>query len=303
MSGSGPDPHSVDEQVREPPQVSVCIPVHQGGPYLNSTLDHVLRQEGVDFEVVVLDNKSTDQTAEVLAAHADDPRVRLHATDRLLPLQENWREVVARSRGRLVKVVCADDLVAPDALRSQARILDEDPSVALVACRRDLIDGDGVVLASNSGLLGLLGRRSRVEVVRRVVQLGVNPIGEASGVMFRRADYEAVGGWDIDQYFVLDLDLWVRLLQLGDLIGQPSVLAAFRLAQEGLSAGHTSDQFSEHSEYLRGLARSPIMAPYARDRLMSRVTVPLAWRAWAVRQLVFRLRHHRRSGRRPQPLR
>ncbi|MDN5725336.1 MAG: glycosyltransferase [Propionibacteriales bacterium] len=282
------------------PHISVCIPVHQGEPYLANTVEHVLRQEYDDFEIVVLDNQSTDGTADILHRYVDDPRIRIHQTDRLLPLQENWRRVVDLSRGELIKLVCADDLIADDALRSQSQILDEDPGVSLVACRRDLVDETGQILTHCSGLVGLLGRRNETDVVRRIVQLGMNPIGEASGVMFRRRDYEAVGGWDLNRYFVLDLDLWVRLLAHGDLIGQPEVLAAFRLGEQGLSAGHTRQQFDEHAQYIRMLSDTAVMQPHRRDRLMSRVMVPLAWQAWALRQIVFRLRRRRSLGdRRP----
>jgi hypothetical protein len=69
-----------------------------------------------------------------------------------------------------------------------------DPGLALVAARRNMIDESGHVLARGRGLRGLVGVRSGVEVARRVVRSGANPIGEPGGVLFRRADYGAPSG-------------------------------------------------------------------------------------------------------------
>src|SRR5262249_56049555 len=64
-----------------------------------------------------------------------------------------------------------------------------------------------------------LGRRSGIQVARKVVRSGINPIGEPGGVLFRRRDYLAVGGWHPCRRWAMDLDLWVRLLPCGRPLG------------------------------------------------------------------------------------
>lgn len=226
------------------PSVSVCIPIHNGERYLAATLDSVLSSDHHDLEVVAIDNASTDGTAAILAA-CPDPRLRVVRTPRLLPLGLNWIFAMDQLRGTYVKVVCADDLISPECIGSQVAILEGDPSVSVVACRRDIIDGDGRPLTRNRGLGGLIGRRDGRRLARQVHLLGINPLGEPNAVTFRLADYHAVGGWNPERVYPMELDLWLRLSARGRIFGQARTMAAFRVSGYGLTSQHSEQQFAE----------------------------------------------------------
>ena len=256
------------------PRLSVCIPAYQAERTLAQTLRAVLTQEFADMEVLVLDNASTDRTFDILQSFSD-PRLRVERNPELLPLPDNWNRLVELSRGELVKVVCSDDLIYPGILHRQAEMLGIDRGLAVVASRRDLIDDTGGTLARARGLKGLQGRRTGRAVVREVVRSGSNPIGESAGVMFRRADFDAVGGWDGALLFPMDLDLWVKLLRHGDFFGQAESMAAFRVSRTSLSAAVSSRQYQEQLILTTRIARDPRWAVPRRDRLISRVRAPL----------------------------
>ena len=173
--------------------MSVCVPVYNGEAFLAETLRSVLDQTYRDFELVVLDNASTDATGRI-ARSFGDPRVRVERNPTTIPQPDNWREVVRRCRAPLIKLVCADDLLHPRCLEYQVGPMEADPGLAVVAARRHMIDERSRVLVPRRGLTGLTGVRSSVEVARHVVRSGANPIGEPGGVLFRRAHYFAVGG-------------------------------------------------------------------------------------------------------------
>jgi len=165
----------------------------------------------------------------------------------------------------------------------------------VVAARRHMIDERSRVLVPRRGLTGLTGVRSSVEVARHVVRNGANPIGEPGGVLFRRAHYFAVGGWRPDHRFVMDLDLWIRLLQQGEFLGLPETLAAFRVGQESLSAEHESTIYAQQKAYIEELGTTPHLQVRKSDILMGRMRAPLGRMR---RRALFRM--SRRAARRDE---
>ena len=278
------------------PHVSVCIPVYQGERFLAETIRSVLEQTYRDYELVILDNASSDDTSRI--AHSfRDPRIRVETNPTTLAQPLNWRRAVELSRAPLVKLLCADDLLHPRCLELQVPPMNDDPGVALVAARRNMIDENSRVVVPGRGLRGLVGRRSCVQVARRVMRSGANPIGEPGGVLFRRSDYLAVGGWHPARRWAMDLDLWVRLVQRGDLLGLPETLAAFRIGRESLSADNEATIYAEQKAYIEELGATPHLQVRKTDLLLGRTRAPLGRMR---RRALFRM--SRRAARRDEPL-
>ena len=257
------------------PSVSVCVPVHNGEDFLAETLRSVLDQTFRDFELVVVDNASTDATPRI-ARSFRDPRIRVETKPETIPQPENWRAAVRLCDAPLVKLLCADDLLHPRCLEYQVAPMDADAGLALVAARRHMVDERSRILVPRRGLGGLTGVRSSVEVARRVVRTGANPIGEPGGVLFRREHYDAVGGWRPERRWAMDLDLWLRLLQHGEFLGLPETLAAFRVARSSLTAEHDQAVYAHQKAIMAELAASPPLQIRPADRAMGRVLAPTA---------------------------
>jgi glycosyltransferase involved in cell wall biosynthesis len=258
------------------PSVSVCIPVYNGEQFLAETVRSVLDQTRRDFELVILDNASTDDTGRIARSFTGDPRVRVETNPTLIPQPENWREAVRRTRAPLVKLLCADDLLHPRCLEYQVAPMQTDPGLAVVAARRHMVDECSRILVPGRGLAGLTGMRSSVEVARRVVRTGANPIGEPGGVLFRREHYLAVGGWRPERRWAMDLDLWMRLLAHGEFLGLPETLAAFRVARASLTADNERAVYDHQREIMAELAESFHLQIRPADRALGRVQAPTA---------------------------
>jgi glycosyltransferase involved in cell wall biosynthesis len=255
------------------PSVSVCIPVYQGERFLAETLRSVLDQTYRDFELVVLDNASSDHSAAVVQSFGD-PRIRLERNSTVLSQPDNWNRVVQLTRAPLVKLVCADDLLHPRCLELQVAPMEADPGLALVAARRHMIDEQSRVIVPRRGLAGLTGVRTGVEVARRVVRNGANPIGEPGGVLFRREDFFAAGGWRADRTYIMDLDLWMRLLQYGEFLGLPETLAAFRIGRGSVSS-ENGDRITEEQRLLvEEIGDSPLFQVRGIDMTVGRMLAP-----------------------------
>lgn len=208
--------------------VSVCIPAYNSGAYIGRTVESVLAQTHTDFELFVVDDCSTDDTAEVLAGFADDPRVHVATNDRNLGAVGNWNRTMGLATGTYVKLVCGDDILYPECLERQVEALERHPEASMTAARRDIIDQRDRVLLKRRGLAGLDGLVPGHAAVQAAVRSGTNPFGEPFSVLMRRTAVEEIGGFR-DRAYVIDLDYWTRLLQVGDLVALAASLGAFRV--------------------------------------------------------------------------
>lgn len=235
------------------PAVSVCVPTYNAAPFVAATVESVLAQTYTDFELIVVDDASTDDTAGLVGGYADR-RIRLLRNGHSLGLAGNWNRAVGEARGRYVKLLCQDDLLRPDCLAVQAGVLD-DPAqagVALVCARRDIIDEAGKVLIPGRGMRRA-GRVPAAEALRRIVRAGTNAIGEPVAVLFRAGAFARAGGFDGASPYMIDLDLWARLLRYGDLYAVRQTLAAFRVSRAALSTVIAASQARETRNLLRRL--------------------------------------------------
>jgi glycosyltransferase involved in cell wall biosynthesis len=265
--------NSIKSQPNSPRTVSICIPAFQAERHLQTTIDSVLAQDyaGLDLEVVVVDNNSSDGTREILANLADD-RVRVIRNETTLPMVDNFNYAVGQSRGEFVKLVCADDTLEPDCLAAQCEVLATNPEVVLVAVRTDFIDDEGKLLRRARGVARIAGRHSAQRVVKEIVRSGSNPIGSPVVAMFRRSDFDRCGGFVGDLPFVMEMDLWVRLLRGGDFVGIPRVLASFRIASGTTTALMSArSQLGQQIEFARRIAVDARWQITLIDRIVGRV--------------------------------
>src|SRR2546430_1623778 len=99
--------------------ISVALPVYNGAVYLREALESILAQEFTDFELVVSENCSTDETPEILAEYArQDCRIRVSRSDTFLRQAENVNRAVELCAAPWVKLFCHDDLMSPTCLGS-----------------------------------------------------------------------------------------------------------------------------------------------------------------------------------------
>jgi glycosyltransferase involved in cell wall biosynthesis len=268
------------------PRVSVVIPAWENAPFIAATMRSVLAQTFTDFELVVADHGSADRTWEILQGFAHDERVRLLRTPPGGGAERNWNRVTRAARGELVKLVCGDDLLAPQCLATQVAAYDAHrggphgsgdatgAEVVMVASARDVIDASGRAVVRRHGLRGLTGRVPGHEAIRRSVVRGTNIFGEPCCVLVRRSVLEDVGGWHGNPGFMIDQATYCRVLLRGDLVVAPGSLAAFRLSSTQLSVSLAADQarsavelHRQVAELLPGLTPGEVRLGNARARL------------------------------------
>jgi glycosyltransferase involved in cell wall biosynthesis len=221
--------------MRHTPRVTVCVPVYNGGRFLAATIESVLKQTCGDWELVISDNRSTDNTVAVAQQYAD-ARIRLLESERHLCLADSWNRTLLQARGAYIKVLCADDLLYPGCLAEQIQALDHprNSGVALTFCDRDVIGSQDEVLLRrrNPFVPGFIPGRA---LVRQCARLGTNLIGEPMVGLFRKAELRLAGKFEADNPYLIDLAFWASLLKHGDAYFIAKPLAAFRVSPASVS--------------------------------------------------------------------
>jgi glycosyltransferase involved in cell wall biosynthesis len=220
------------------PTVSVVIPLYQTERYIAETLQSVLAQTFTDYEVIVVDDGSTDRGPGIARAVAD-PRVRvITQINRGLAGARNTG--IRNARGRYIALLDADDLWEADKLARHVAVLDANPNVGISFCSSRLIDENGADIgmiqspANTNYDLGTLLCR--------------NPVGNGSSPVLRRAAFDAIAYEDaaaartfwFDETFRQseDVECWMRIAATTpwQLLYIDAPLTKYRVVSTGLSA-------------------------------------------------------------------
>jgi glycosyltransferase involved in cell wall biosynthesis len=191
------------------------MPVRNAAPFLDACVRSILTQTFADFEFVIFDDGSTDQSSAMLASWAArEARVRVVRSDVSLGLVGSSNAAVRASRAPIVARMDADDVAHPERLARQHAILAGDPGVVLVGTVFEGIDADGRTVRSPD--------RWRL---LRPSPFAPFPHGS---IMFRRDAFEATGGYDPRAEYWEDLDLFRRLAARGRVFVLPQALYRYR---------------------------------------------------------------------------
>jgi hypothetical protein len=202
------------------PAVSVLIPVRNCASYLDEALESLATQTFTDFEIVIVDNGSSDGTAEVIAAWARrEPRLRAFRLDRP-GLSESLNFAASKARAPLLARLDGDDIAYPGRLERQIGAMAERPRLGLLGSAAELIDSRG-------RYVGALDRPTGDSALRKFLETGCGFVH--SSVMMRREAFEAAGGYRKGLNVAEDYDLWLRMAEVTELANLPERLVRYRL--------------------------------------------------------------------------
>lgn len=207
-----------------PPKVSIVTTVYNGEKYLEQSINSMLSQTFENFEFIIVDDGSTDNTLKKLQKF-DDPRICLIS-------QKNQGQTKAlingieRASGELIARIDADDYSLPDRLMRQVEFMDAHPKVVFCGSRFQELYGDS-----------LFPQRVQFAQTDSEIKNTISCFNlfAHSAVMFRREAYLKVGGYDKKYIIGMDYDLWVRLMEIGEAYNLDEVLTIVRVHEQSIS--------------------------------------------------------------------
>lgn len=216
-------------------KVSVLMPVYNGSRYLRESVDSILNQTFTDFEFIIIDDGSTDDTWEILTTYADkDQRIRLLRNEENLGLIKSLNKGLNLAKGDYIARQDADDISLPKRFDKQTAVLDHQQEVILVSCDLEIINSEG-------DLTGKFQRACDRNLVAWYL-IFYNRVAGHSQVMFRRKLVSDLGGYSQINKYSEDYELWCRLVQVNDIVILPEVLLRQRMHSKSLCAKRGTDQ-------------------------------------------------------------
>lgn len=212
------------------PLVSICIPAYNSREFIGQAIESVLAQTYQNFELIIIDDCSTDKSLEVIRRY-NDPRMVVIKNETNIGAEANWNKLLSVTRGKYIKILCGDDYLYPSCIEKQLSVFQNnaDGNIALVCCKRDIIDKQGKLIVSR-GFKNKSGRLPGYRAIKKTIRAGTNLIGEPTAVLFKAEILTDTGLFDGSAPYVLDLDMWCRMLLRGDVFIIPEPLCVFRVS-------------------------------------------------------------------------
>lgn len=207
------------------PLVSVIMSVYNGEPFLHKSIDSILDQTFTNFELIIIDDASTDCTPAILDNCNDTRMVRL-TNSQNVGLTRSLNRGLAIAKGDFIARHDADDISYPDRFQHQVAMMLEQPSLAVVGTSYHYIDRHGKILRT----VILEAEDSKIRKLLPHQNLFCH-----GSVMLRRDVLEKVGGYHEGFPVTQDYDLWLRLSEHCQLANLASPLYQFRFDGETIS--------------------------------------------------------------------
>lgn len=210
------------------PSVSVLMPVYNGERYVAQAVESILSQTYRDFEFIIIDDGSTDRSHPILQAYAQqDDRIRLISRPNQ-GLIKTLNEMLAIAQGEFLARMDADDLSMPDRFARQVEFLQREPEVVCVGGAFELMDPQGrtVMVAQMP---------TDHEAIQEKILKGHTVISHPCA-MIRRTALQAIGGYDETMVTIEDLDMLLRLAEIGRLANLSEVVLKYRFHPNSVSA-------------------------------------------------------------------
>jgi len=216
--------------------ISVVLPVYNGAKYLRESIDSVLTQTYANWELIIVDDCSSDETPDIAREYAKkDGRIRYYRNEANLRLPRNLNKGFSLTKGDYLTWTSDDNRYRPDALEKMICALQENTHAQLVYASYDVIDENDDLVETYIAKKGS---------IKRLV--GFNTVGAC--FLYTRKAYETVGDYDHEMILVEDYDYWQRIAMRFETVTIEQVLYDYRRHSGALTSTMRQEQFNRNRE-------------------------------------------------------
>jgi glycosyltransferase involved in cell wall biosynthesis len=192
------------------PKFSIILPVYNGGEYVKECVNSILAQTMQDFDLLVIDNNSKDNTVPWLNS-LNDPRIKITSYSETVRIEQNWARIKELSKNEFITLIGHDDILYPYYLEEMNRLIDKHPRASLYQAHFKYIDSNGDSLRPCLPM-------SEVQYAHEFLACQMTRTMESmgTGYMMRSKDYDELGGMpeNYPNLIFADYELWIKLTSI-----------------------------------------------------------------------------------------
>lgn len=233
-------------------EFSIILPVKNGSNYIKECIESILSQTYTGFELLILENASTDDTVEIINSF-NDPRIKIITSEKALSIEENWARALSVPKKEYMTLIGHDDILKPDFLETVLSLIDKYPDASLYHTHFNFIDSKGKEIRPCKPMPEKI---SFAQLLEGFLNDRIDSMG--TGYVTRSAHYEKTGGIPVKYPFLLfaDFELWLNLTAISYECVSAKNCFSFRVHQSVTSSSpdsrlHTGLEI--FSNYLAGL--------------------------------------------------
>ena len=265
------------------PQVSVVMSAYNRARYLRECVESILNQSLIDFEFIIIDDGSTDNSWEILTkSAAQDQRIVLIQNQENIGIARSRNKGMARAQGEFIAVMDSDDVALANRFETQVEYLQKHPDCVAVGSDALVIDSDGWPIGVYQR--GQFGH----EVIEERLLSGRGGVIIHPSAMIRRSALEKIGGYNPELRHSVDFDMFIRLTGIGKLANIPQVLLKYREHCNRVTNNKTRDSHSKtiHAIVTRAWKERKLGSPPEHLCQKQSTTSPTEWRKrWAIKAM------------------
>lgn len=214
------------------PTYSFVLPARNAGRYIRECIESILSQSYAEFDLLILENKSEDDTLSIIESF-QDPRIKVFPSERPLSIEENWTRVSNVAKNEFMTITGHDDVFDPDYLQRMDGLIRRYPEASLYQSHFRYIDGNG----EETGKCTPMDEVQLPEIaVSNFISGKTDVIG--TGFLMRSEDFEAAGGMPTyPNLLFADMEIWIELSRKSYLAVEPEELFSYRRHSASTTSG------------------------------------------------------------------
>lgn len=214
-------------------KVSICIPTYNGEKYIKKTIESILNQTFDNYEVIIVDDGSTDNTINIIKSY-NNPKFKIISKEKSKGMVYNWNRCFDYADGKYILFLFQDDIITPNCLEEKVNVMDNNDEIVFSYSASAIIDENDRVR-----LIRKYHRKRKIfygkNQIKKSFYLSKNIYGEPSNILFRKSICDMSDKFCTNLNYTPDIEYSLRISKFGKVAYINKTLTRFRISSSSMT--------------------------------------------------------------------